>query len=37
VDQGKIDMDEAKQELKNHFVKIGSPESMRALGKVFKF
>jgi len=34
---GKIEMDEAKEELKNHFVKIGSPESMRVLGKVFKF
>jgi hypothetical protein len=37
VNQRKIDMEEAKQELKNHFVKIGSPESMKVLGKVFKF
>lgn len=34
---GKIEMDEAKEELMNHFVKIGSPESMKVLGKVFKF
>lgn len=37
VDQRKLDIDEAKQELKNHFDKICSPESMKALEKIFKF
>jgi hypothetical protein len=37
VGQRKIDMDAAKHELKNHFVKICSPESMKTLGKIFKF
>ncbi|MFL6560008.1 MAG: hypothetical protein ACJ8MO_28335, partial [Bacillus sp. (in: firmicutes)] len=37
VDQRKIEMDEAKEELMKHFVKIGSPEAMKAIGKIFKF
>lgn len=37
VDQREIEIDEAKHQLKNHFAKICSPESMKALGKIFKF
>ncbi|MBV7506640.1 hypothetical protein KW850_15350 [Bacillus sp. sid0103] len=37
VDLYDIEMEEAKDELKNHFVKIGSPESLKALGKIFQF
>ena len=36
VEQRKIEMDEAKQELKNHFAKICGPESMKTLEKIFK-
>ncbi|MEH7308342.1 AlkZ-related protein [Neobacillus drentensis] len=37
VDLYGIEMEEAKDKLKNHFVKIGSPESLKALGKIFQF
>jgi hypothetical protein len=36
VDQRKIEMDEAKHELKNHFAQLCGPESMKALVKIFK-
>ncbi|MEH7504043.1 hypothetical protein V7152_18845 [Neobacillus drentensis] len=36
VVQRKIEIDEAKYELKNHFIKICNPESMKALEKIFK-
>ncbi|WP_374193786.1 hypothetical protein [Bacillus sp. ISL-75] len=36
VDQRKIEMDEAKHELKNHFAQLCSPESMKAFVKIFK-
>ncbi|MDR7240609.1 AlkZ-related protein [Neobacillus drentensis] len=36
VEQRKIEMDEAKQELKNHFAKICGLESMKTLEKIFK-
>ena len=37
VDLKDMEMGEAKGALKNHFIKIGSPESLKALGKIFKF
>jgi hypothetical protein len=35
VDQRKIEMDEAKQELKIHYAKICGPESMKTFEKIF--
>ncbi|MFJ7725281.1 hypothetical protein ACIQXV_03860 [Neobacillus sp. NPDC097160] len=37
VKQIGINIEEAKMELKEHFAQICSPESMKALGKIFKF
>jgi hypothetical protein len=37
IDEIHISTEEAKKELKNHFTKIVSPESMKALEKIFKF
>ncbi|MEH7353451.1 hypothetical protein V7150_07700 [Neobacillus drentensis] len=37
VKEMKISVEEAKKELNEHFAKICSPESMKALAKIFKF
>jgi hypothetical protein len=37
VEELDIDIEEAKLKLKNHFANFCSPDSMKALAKIFKF